>query len=112
MTFTFRPAIREDVGLLIGLAGGTGSGKTYTAMRLASGIAGDKRFCVIDTEAGRAKHYADQFKFDHGDLKPPRRVPGIRLCVVDLIRVPVPSVVLKARFPDGEREVHLASGNL
>jgi hypothetical protein len=73
MTFTFRPAVRENVGLLIGLAGGTGSGKTYSAMRLAAGIAGDKPFCVIDTEAGRAKHYADQFRFDHGDLHPPFR---------------------------------------
>ena len=73
MTFSFRPAVRENVGLIIGLAGGTGSGKTFTAMRLASGIAGDKPFAVIDTEAGRAKHYADQFRFDHGDLKPPFR---------------------------------------
>jgi len=71
MSFQFRPAVRENVGLLIGLAGSSGSGKTYTAMRLAKGIAGDKRFCVIDTEAGRAKHYADLFTFDHGDLKPP-----------------------------------------
>lgn len=71
MTFTFRPAVRENVGLIIALAGGTGAGKTFSAMRLASGIAGDKRFAVIDTEAGRAKHYADQFKFDHGDLHPP-----------------------------------------
>jgi hypothetical protein len=73
MSFSFRPAVRESVPLLIGLAGGTGSGKTYTAMRLASGISGGKPFCVIDTEAGRAKHYADEFKFDHGDLKPPFR---------------------------------------
>ena len=73
MSFTFRPAVRENVGLLIGLAGGTGSGKTYTALRLAKGICGDKPFALIDTEAGRAKHYADQFKFDHGDLKPPFR---------------------------------------
>lgn len=71
MTFTFRPAKREGVSLLIGLAGASGSGKTYTAMRLATGIAGDKPFCCIDTEAGRAKHYADQFRFDHGDLHPP-----------------------------------------
>ena len=71
MTFTFRPAARENVALLIGLAGSSGSGKTYTAMRLASGISAGKPFAVIDTEAGRAKHYADQFKFDHGDLKPP-----------------------------------------
>lgn len=70
MSFQFKPAIRENVPLIIGLAGGTGSGKTYTAMRIATGLAGDKRFAVIDTEAGRAKHYADQFKFDHGDLPP------------------------------------------
>ena len=71
MSFQFKPAIREQVGLLIGLAGGTGSGKTFSAMRMASGISADKPFAVIDTEAGRAKHYADQFKFDHGDLKAP-----------------------------------------
>jgi len=73
MAFHFKRAARENVSLLIGLAGGTGSGKSYTAMRLASGICGDKPFCVIDTEAGRAKHYADQFTFDHGDLAPPFR---------------------------------------
>lgn len=71
MSITFRPAIRENVNLLIGLAGASGSGKTYTAMRLASGISGDKPFAVIDTEAGRAKHYAGQFRFDHADLTPP-----------------------------------------
>ena len=72
MAFTFRPAIRDNVSLLIGLAGSSGSGKTYTAMRLASGMMSDARpFAVIDTEAGRAKHYADQFHFDHGDLRPP-----------------------------------------
>lgn len=73
MTFIFRKAVREDVGLIIGLIGPSGGGKTFTAMRLASGMAGGSKFCVIDTEAGRAKHYADQFKFDHGDLKPPFR---------------------------------------
>jgi len=71
MTFMFKRAVREQVGLLVGLAGGTGSGKTFSAMRLAAGIAGDKPFAVIDTEAGRAKHYADKFAFDHGELLPP-----------------------------------------
>lgn len=71
MTVSFRPAVRANVGLLIGLAGASGSGKTYTAMRLASGIAGDKRFAVIDTENGRASHYADQFAFDVAELREP-----------------------------------------
>lgn len=73
MSFTFRPAKRENIPLIIGLIGGTGSGKTYSALELATGIAKGKRFAVIDTEAGRAKHYADSFEFDHGDLKPPFR---------------------------------------
>lgn len=73
MTVTFRPAKRESVGLLIGLVGPSGGGKTYTAMELATGMSGDKPFAVIDTEAGRAKHYADRFTFDHADLRPPFR---------------------------------------
>jgi hypothetical protein len=68
---TFRPAKRESVGLLIGLAGASGSGKTYTALRIATGLAGGKPFGFIDTEAGRALHYADQFQFDHAQLDPP-----------------------------------------
>jgi hypothetical protein len=73
VAISFRPAVRENVSLLIGLAGSSGSGKTFTAMRLAKGIAGDKPFAVIDTEAGRAKHYADAFRFDHADIKAPFR---------------------------------------
>ncbi len=73
MTVTFRPAKRENVPLLIGLAGGTGSGKTFSGMRLAKGLAGGKRFAVIDTENGRAQHYADMFEFDHATLHAPFR---------------------------------------
>lgn len=69
--FKFTPAKREAIALILGLAGGTGSGKTFSAMELATGLAGGKRFAVIDSEAGRAKHYADRFAFDHGDLAAP-----------------------------------------
>lgn len=68
---TFRRAVRENIGLIIGLAGPSGGGKTYTAMRLAAGLSGGKPFAFIDTEAGRAKHYADMFTFDHADLSAP-----------------------------------------
>ena len=72
MTFSFRPAVRDRTSLLIGVMGPSGSGKTYTALSLATGLAGDGgKIAVIDTEAGRAKHYADQFRFDHGDMTPP-----------------------------------------
>ena len=71
MSFTFKPAIRTETSLLIGIAGNTGSGKTYSALRLATGLAGDGKIAVIDTEAGRALHYADQFNFDHGEITAP-----------------------------------------
>lgn len=65
--FEARPAVREMVPLLVGLFGASGSGKTMSALKLATGIqtvAGGDIY-VIDTEARRALHYADYFKFKH-----------------------------------------------
>ena len=72
MTFSFRPAVRDRTSLLIGIAGASGSGKTYSALEIATGLAGPGgKIAVIDTEAGRALHYADLFAFDHGDMMAP-----------------------------------------
>jgi hypothetical protein len=72
MTYEFKKAVREEVGLLIGLISPSGGGKTYSAMRIASGIVGKgNRFAVIDTESRRALHYAGMFDFDHCELHPP-----------------------------------------
>lgn len=91
---SFRPAIRENVGLILGMIGPSGGGKTYTAMRLASGICSDKPFAVIDTEAGRAKHYADLFKFDHADLKPPFRPEAYSEAIMAADKAGYPVVVV------------------
>lgn len=84
MSFTLRPAVRENVPLLIGLAGGTGSGKTYSAFRLAKGFSNGQCFAVIDTESGRAKAYADDFAFDHGELKAPFTPDSYLKAVLDV----------------------------
>jgi len=66
-SFEDKIAERERVPLLVGLVGPSGSGKTYSALRLATGIqrqdGGDIFF--VDTEARRALHYADRFRFRH-----------------------------------------------
>jgi AAA domain len=68
----FKPAVRKNVHILIGIAGASGSGKTFTALEVAAGLAGENgRIAGIDTEAGRMLHYADRFKFDHCDLMAP-----------------------------------------
>jgi len=70
----FRPAKRENVPLLLGVAGGTGSGKTFSALRIARGIAGGHPIAFLDTENGRANLYADHFpEMMHGDVEPPFR---------------------------------------
>lgn len=71
MSFQFKKAIREQVNLILMLSGGTGSGKTLSALMLAKGMSGGKRFAVIDTENGRASHYADSFDFDVARLDAP-----------------------------------------
>jgi hypothetical protein len=74
MTFEFREARRENVPLLLGVAGGTGSGKTYSALLLARGLANGQPFAIVDTENGRAKHYADLFpEMRHGEIHAPFR---------------------------------------
>lgn len=92
--FSFRPAVRENVGVWINLVGGTGSGKTYTAMRLATGISGDKPFAVIDTENRRALHYADQFRFDHCEIRPPFRPDTYADAVVAADKEGYPVIVI------------------
>ena len=71
MTVEFKDAVRANVPLLILLAGGTGAGKTESALRLATGLAGGKPFAVIDTERGRALHKADDYTFQHAELDEP-----------------------------------------
>src|SRR4051794_11748013 len=71
--FTYQPAVRKAVPLLIGINSPSGGGKTFSALRLATGIqrvvGGD--IAGIDTEANRMLHYADKFKFHHVPFGPP-----------------------------------------
>jgi hypothetical protein len=68
---TFTDAVRDDTSLLIAIAGASGSGKTYSALKMATGLAQGEPIYAIDTEAKRMLHYAEQFKFKHMDMKPP-----------------------------------------
>lgn len=55
MTMTFKRATRSQARLRLGLVGPAGSGKTMTALRIASGLGG--RIAVVDTERGSASLY-------------------------------------------------------
>ena len=86
-SFDAKPAVRESVPLLVGIMGPSSSGKTFSALRLATGIqtvtGGD--IYGIDTEARRMLHYADDFKFKHIQFDAPfgslDYLAAIRHCV-------------------------------
>jgi energy-coupling factor transporter ATP-binding protein EcfA2 len=61
MTFEIRKAQRQGARLLIQLSGVSGSGKTYTALQLAYGLAGRDadKVVLIDTENRRGSLYAN-----------------------------------------------------
>lgn len=61
MTFEIRKAQRQGARLLIQLSGVSGSGKTYTALQLAYGMAGNDadKVVLIDTENRRGSLYAN-----------------------------------------------------
>lgn len=86
-TFEARPAVREQVPLLIGLMGPSGGGKSFSALRLATGIQSVRggEIYAVDTEAKRLLHYADRFAFRHVEFGAPFRsldyLEVIRWCV-------------------------------
>ena len=59
----FQPATREQVKARIALTGPAGSGKTFTALTLATHLA--DKVAAVDTERGRMREHATRFKFDH-----------------------------------------------
>src|SRR5579859_2337405 len=71
MTFTFRPAVRSNTPIIIGLAGPTKSGKTMSAHRIAAGIAGGGDVVMINAEGARGHQYADHFKYLACDIEAP-----------------------------------------
>jgi hypothetical protein len=72
MNNMFRKAVKEEAKLLMAVSGPSGAGKTYTALRFATELAGlGGRIAVVDTEHGSASKYADLFSFDTLHMEPP-----------------------------------------
>ena len=62
MALTFQKATKAQSKLRAAFFGPSGAGKTFSALRVASGMG--KKIAVIDTERGSASKYSDRFDFD------------------------------------------------
>lgn len=87
MGFQIRKAEKRQLALKILCAGSSGSGKTYSALRLATGITnktGGEIF-LINTEGDRGEMYANKFKYNILDLPEPRSpekyMEAIQACI-------------------------------
>ena len=66
----FKKATKAQAKLRAAIFGPSGAGKTFTSLRVATGLAGaGGRIAVIDTERGSASKYADRFAFDVLELE-------------------------------------------
>lgn len=69
----FKKAVREQVWIKVLLSGASGSGKSYSALKIATGI---KKKCggniaYIGTEGSRDKYYSNEFEYDLLQLEDP-----------------------------------------
>jgi len=69
----FKKAVREQVWLKVLLSGASGSGKSYSALKLATGIAKKcgGEIAYIGTEGSRDKYYSNEFVYDLLQLEDP-----------------------------------------
>lgn len=80
MSFVIQEAKRELIWTKTALMGASGSGKTYSALRLASGMLAklmelgqgkNGKILLANTEASRGRYYANEFKYDIVDMVAP-----------------------------------------
>src|SRR4051812_3321430 len=97
MSYEFRRGVRDKTSVIVALAGASGSGKTFTAILMAVGLAypgmspaeimatiereGKSRIAFIDTEGGRGLHYCpgdgeqpdfkDTFPLEYAEITAP-----------------------------------------
>jgi hypothetical protein len=81
MALEIRKAERKRVPIKLAISGPAGSGKTFSALRLATGLG--SKIILIDSENGSGELYGDRFSYDVISIEPPftteKYIEAIRL---------------------------------
>lgn len=70
----FNKATRKGKYIKLAITGPAGSGKTYSALRLAKGLTDNGKIALIDTENESASLYATDFNFDVVNVEAPYEI--------------------------------------
>lgn len=74
MSHRFRPAVAGQAPIFVMISGGTGTGKSWSALRLARGMVGPAgKIAALDTEGGRLSSLANHHNFDMQIMAAPFR---------------------------------------
>jgi len=76
----FKPATKEKQKLRLAISGPPGTGKTFSALRIATGMGG--KIALADSEHESASLYADKFKFYTASIDAPHAISSY----IDAIR--------------------------
>lgn len=111
MTFALRPAIRENTPLIVGIAGPTKSGKTFSAHRVAQGISAGGTIAMLNAEGARGHQYADKFKYLACDIEPPYSYERYQEAVLEIAKQPLGCLIVDSMShahdgPGGMLEQH------
>jgi hypothetical protein len=93
MTFAFNQATRLYTPIIAGIAGPSKSGKTFSALRVAVGLANGGKIAMINTEGPNGHQYAELFKYDICDFPAPFSMKRYTEAIKDVASIH-PAVVI------------------
>lgn len=102
-----KPAERSGSKVVIGIAGQSGSGKTFTALKIARGMVNNASdIGLLDTENGRGRLYSNILdgKFQHADLFAPFSPARYRQAIEEFQEAGVKVLVIDSGSHEWEGE--------
>lgn len=96
--------VRATVPVVFGFSSPTGGGKTYSALKMASGMAKPNEIFMIDTEAGRALAYKDEFNFQYAALNAPFSVDAYKEAHLAAVKAGAKVIIIDSASHEHEGE--------
>lgn len=110
MALKIRKAVREQIYIKLALMGSSGCGKTYSSLRLATGMANElsktlgrpAKILMANTEGSRGLYYANEFEYDIVDIEPPYTPEVFIELIDDAVEAGYDILIMDSASPEWE----------